>query len=438
MIFVDRSLLGLLWPLLDDVHDRHALRGDGRRQGRRARRPRRRPSRPRLRGRCWPRAEPVEFDVDGREPGRVDVLHERHHRQPQGRRLLATARRTCTRWAAMTADSLGVRETRRDPAGRADVPRQRLGPGPRRRGRRRHPRDARARPVAAGHRRPDRGARRSPSPPACRRSGWACCPSSKGRDIVGLRAIPCGGSAVPKALSEGYREPDRPADPPGLGHDRDQPGRVGRPHQAHARPTCTDDELADLRTTRRASSSPGVDFRVVDPAPLERAAVGRREPAASCRCAGPWIARDVLQRRPLGRVVHRRRLAADRRRGHRRPRGLHPPRRPHQGRGEVRRRVDQLGRARERDHGPPQGGRGRRHRRHPPEVGRAAAGLRGGEAGRGRSPRRSCSTFLDGRVAKWWLPDDVVFIDEVPKTSVGKFSKKDLRERFADYELPTA
>ena len=46
--------------------------------------------------------------------------------------------------------------------------------------------------------------------------------------------------------------------------------------------------------------------------------------------------------------------------------------------------------------------------------------------------------FLDGRVAKWWLPDDVVFIDEVPKTSVGKFSKKDLRDRFKDYELPTA
>ena len=41
-------------------------------------------------------------------------------------------------------------------------------------------------------------------------------------------------------------------------------------------------------------------------------------------------------------------------------------------------------------------------------------------------------------MAKWWLPDDVVFIDEVPKTSVGKFSKKTLRERFADYKLPTA
>jgi fatty-acyl-CoA synthase len=45
--------------------------------------------------------------------------------------------------------------------------------------------------------------------------------------------------------------------------------------------------------------------------------------------------------------------------------------------------------------------------------------------------------FLDGRVAKWWLPDDVVIVDEIPKTSVGKFSKKTLREQFADYELPT-
>lgn len=44
--------------------------------------------------------------------------------------------------------------------------------------------------------------------------------------------------------------------------------------------------------------------------------------------------------------------------------------------------------------------------------------------------------YLRGRVAKWWLPDDVVFIDEVPKTSVGKFDKKVLREKFAGYKLP--
>jgi fatty-acyl-CoA synthase len=43
--------------------------------------------------------------------------------------------------------------------------------------------------------------------------------------------------------------------------------------------------------------------------------------------------------------------------------------------------------------------------------------------------------WLTPRVAKWWLPDEVEFIDEVPKTSVGKFSKKDLRDRFADRRL---
>jgi fatty-acyl-CoA synthase len=38
--------------------------------------------------------------------------------------------------------------------------------------------------------------------------------------------------------------------------------------------------------------------------------------------------------------------------------------------------------------------------------------------------------FLRPRVAKWWLPDDVVFIDAVPKTSVGKFNKRALRQQF--------
>jgi hypothetical protein len=51
-----------------------------------------------------------------------------------------------------------------------------------------------------------------------------------GHDVSSLRAIPCGGSAVPKALSEGFRQ-DRHADPPGVGHDRDQPHRVRVHHQ---------------------------------------------------------------------------------------------------------------------------------------------------------------------------------------------------------------
>ena len=39
--------------------------------------------------------------------------------------------------------------------------------------------------------------------------------------------------------------------------------------------------------------------------------------------------------------------------------------------------------------------------------------------------------FLDGKVADWWKPENVVFVDELPKTSVGKFNKRALRERFA-------
>jgi fatty-acyl-CoA synthase len=46
--------------------------------------------------------------------------------------------------------------------------------------------------------------------------------------------------------------------------------------------------------------------------------------------------------------------------------------------------------------------------------------------------------FLAGKVAKWWLPDDVVFVDELPHTATGKIRKSALRERFRDYVLPTA
>ena len=46
------------------------------------------------------------------------------------------------------------------------------------------------------------------------------------------------------------------------------------------------------------------------------------------------------------------------------------------------------------------------------------------------------SYLSDLGISKWSMPDDVVFIDELPKTSVGKFSKRDLRERFREHRLP--
>ena len=42
---------------------------------------------------------------------------------------------------------------------------------------------------------------------------------------------------------------------------------------------------------------------------------------------------------------------------------------------------------------------------------------------------------LSSRVAKWWIPDDFAFIDEVPKTSVGKFDKKVLRKQLEEGDL---
>jgi fatty-acyl-CoA synthase len=47
------------------------------------------------------------------------------------------------------------------------------------------------------------------------------------------------------------------------------------------------------------------------------------------------------------------------------------------------------------------------------------------------------SQHLSSRVAKWWIPDRFAVIEEVPKTSVGKFDKKVLRQRLADGELET-
>lgn len=45
--------------------------------------------------------------------------------------------------------------------------------------------------------------------------------------------------------------------------------------------------------------------------------------------------------------------------------------------------------------------------------------------------------WLDGKIAKWWMPDDVLFVDDIPLGATGKIDKKVLRTRHADYVLPT-
>ncbi|MEM1205644.1 MAG: 3-(methylthio)propionyl-CoA ligase [Acidobacteriota bacterium] len=59
-------------------------------------------------------------------------------------------------------------------------------------------------------------------------------------------------------------------------------------------------------------------------------------------------------------------------------------------------------------------------------------------AAEGTEPTRDeILEFLEPRVAKWWLPDDVLFVDELPHTATGKISKLQLRERYGDHRLPT-
>jgi len=52
--------------------------------------------------------------------------------------------------------------------------------------------------------------------------------------------------------------------------------------------------------------------------------------------------------------------------------------------------------------------------------------------------REEMLAWFDGKVAKWWTPDDVQFVDEIPHTATGKISKKDLRDQFQNYRFPDA
>jgi len=52
--------------------------------------------------------------------------------------------------------------------------------------------------------------------------------------------------------------------------------------------------------------------------------------------------------------------------------------------------------------------------------------------------REELLEFYAGKVAKWWTPDDVVFVEQLPHTATGKLLKTKLRQEFKDYKLPGA
>ena len=51
--------------------------------------------------------------------------------------------------------------------------------------------------------------------------------------------------------------------------------------------------------------------------------------------------------------------------------------------------------------------------------------------------REELLKFYEGKIAKWWMPDDVVFVKELPHTATGKLSKLTLRQQMKDYKLGT-
>jgi fatty-acyl-CoA synthase len=263
-------------------------------------------------------------------------------------------------------------------------------------------------------------------------------PELKGRDLSALRAIPCGGSAVPRALSEAYRQQTGLPIMQAWGMTETSPiasvGRIKSTLDAEL----DDDGRADLRTTV-GQPSVCVTARIARPSapgqPIEELPWDG-ESSGELQVAGPWIAAayyddprspesftddgwlktgDVATIDPHGyiRLVDRTKDVI-------------------KSGGEwissVELENELMG--------------------HPAVAEAAVIGvphekwqerplacvvLRDGTS----ASKEELLEWLEPRVAKWWLPDDIAFVDEIPKTSVGKFSKKDLRSKFEGYTLPS-
>jgi fatty-acyl-CoA synthase len=261
----------------------------------------------------------------------------------------------------------------------------------------------------------------------------AVLPELEGRDTSSLRLIPCGGSAVPKALSEAYRAQLGLPILQAWGMTETSPvastGKLTKAEQA-----LSDDEQAEIRTSVGRPLL-GVDCRVVepdttDPVPWDG------ETSGELQCRGPWIAATYYDDERAGDS-----FTSD---GWLRTGDVavvHPS-----GRLKLVDRTKDLIKS---------GGEWissveleNELMAHPKILEAAVVGVphprwserplacvvvQPGET----LTRDEVLDYLRPKVARWQVPDDVVFIDAVPRTSVGKFSKKTLRERFADYALPT-
>ncbi len=255
-----------------------------------------------------------------------------------------------------------------------------------------------------------------------------------GHDVSSLRGIPCGGSAVPRHLSEAYREKIGIPILQAWGMTETSPlASVAKLKSTMlSRP---EDEQANLRATIGIPSL-GVQVRVADQETGEELPWDG-ESSGELQVAGPWIAKEYYNdpRSPesftadgwlkTGDVV-----TID---GEGFMRIVDRTKDVVKSGGEW---ISSVELENEIMAHPAVAEAAVIGVKHPKWSERplACVVVKPGES----LTREEVLAFLDGRVAKWWLPDDVVFVDVIPKTSVGKFSKRDLREQFAGYVLPTA
>lgn len=253
-------------------------------------------------------------------------------------------------------------------------------------------------------------------------------PELEGRDLTSLRDIVCGGSAVPKSLSEAYREQVGLPILQAWGMTETSPvATTGRIKTAFA--DASDEELAELRAAQ-GTPIPLVELRIADPAtgeelPWDGAARGELQ------AIGPWIARsyyndgrsdDSFTEDGWLRTGDVATISA-------------------QGYVRLVDRTKDLVKS---------GGEWissveleNAIMAHPKVAEAAVIGIPDEKwserplacvvpAGAEEITLEELREFLAERVPKWWLPNDLEIIEEVPKTSVGKFSKKTLREQFAE------
>jgi fatty-acyl-CoA synthase len=259
-------------------------------------------------------------------------------------------------------------------------------------------------------------------------------PELKGRDTSALRAIPCGGSAVPRALSEAYREQVGLPIMQAWGMTETSPVASSGVIKSTLAEGASDDELADLRTTVGVPLL-GVEARISLPGTTE-SLPWDGETQGELQVRGPWVASSYYNdpRSPDSFTddgwLKTGDVATIDRHGYMRlvDRTKDVIKSGGEWISSVELENEIMG--------------------HPAVAEAAVIGLahpkwgdrplacvvlKPGE----QATKDEVLAFVAGKVAKWWLPDDVVFVDEIPKTSVGKFSKKDLRNRFADYSFPT-